>query len=190
MSSQAKAKYKLLVLRGWETGFKSQSSSSQPPTPFSAVGHGIALAAAQAGAMSTVLPTSSNVYQSYMRDSQTETEFMLAVYPVARAYALKELDGMQRNTLSTKIEWPQPVLRAVQRSIEEVNEKDGLGPSTASSNSSSQQVTARSPRCWELCGFRDESAPGYIQVSILLELLSEAAGSGGSSNRHQSGWSD
>ena len=103
----------------------------------------------------------------------------MAVYPITKNYAAKEMQGMERN-LVTRSDWSPDGFHVVQKAVEEVNEKDRVaatGRRSSSNNSgygnSGGTSSSKEDPCWEICGFKYESNSDWNQIALVLEKTAE-----------------
>jgi len=132
------------------------------------------------------VPQPGAIYAPFVTDTNGY-RFPLSIYPITKAYASKEMQGMERN-LVTKTDWTSNGYYIVQKAVEEVNEKDRFASSAGSS-----KVTrsggggygdggfdagsgVKEESCWEMCGLRYDGNPEWDQIAVLLEKVVEEGG--------------
>lgn len=129
------------------------------------------------------MPALDGGYASFITD-HAGYQYPMAVYPITKNFAAKEMQGMERN-LVTKSDWIPEGLHVVQKAIEEVNEKDRVvtvGYARASrsgdnngygDNDSGSGAVGMGDACWELSGFRYDGTNEWNQIALLLEKVME-----------------
>ncbi|KAF8417944.1 hypothetical protein EV426DRAFT_621023 [Tirmania nivea] len=133
------------------------------------------------------LPQPGIPYAPFITDTNGY-QFPLAIYPITKAYAAKEMQGMERG-LVTETDWASDGHYIVQKAIEEVNERDrfaspagssrlmkggsGGGGGYSDSGSRDGGSGAREKSCWEMCGFRYDGSPEWNQIAIVMEKTPE-----------------
>lgn len=178
-STGQRCRYKLILIK-W-----SRSMFSQPP-PNDAGSHN------RQGTDSTMqittyapppnqipISTPGSIYSPYVTD-HSGFQYPMAVYPITKNYAAKEMQGMERN-LVTRSDWSPDGFHVVQKAVEEVNEKDRVAATGRRSSSTTNNgygggggsTSTREDPCWEICGFKYESNSDWNQIALVLEKTAE-----------------
>lgn len=122
------------------------------------------------------ISTPGSIYAPYVTD-HSGFQYPMAVYPITRNYAAKEMQGMESN-LVTRSGWSPDGFHVVQKAVEEVNEKDRVAAAGRRSNSSggygnSGSTSIKEDPYWEICGFKYECNNDWNQIALVLEKMAE-----------------